>query len=238
MYKGLEEHFSKSGSRYQFNIDRIAEKYCGSNKRDLALEALQRDFGEASISSPVVELKDKSHEAICRRLNEEFEKDFEKRIHSNTGNRNAKQSTSSSNRELRSFSCSMLRGKPSASVSKYTINSTGYPNIANMLTNSAKGKEYRPGVKRLRAGPISSHVIDVITSSVKEGPVEIDYDLPTMTNNTLNPCDMQSSSNIEQLNIPKNGKFLEAWFSNEEGYWAGTNFARNRSLRWPTAFNA
>lgn len=71
MHKRLEGQFAKSGSRYLFNIDRIAEKYCNaSNRRELALETLQRNFGDGCISSPVVELKDESNRAICQRLNE------------------------------------------------------------------------------------------------------------------------------------------------------------------------
>uniref|UniRef100_A0A8R1Y2V4 Uncharacterized protein n=1 Tax=Onchocerca volvulus TaxID=6282 RepID=A0A8R1Y2V4_ONCVO len=213
MHKELESQFWKSRSRYQFNIDRIAEKYCGSNKRDLALEALQRNFGEACISSPVVGLKDKSYKAICRHLNK--------------------------------------------------FNNTAPPNIVNMLTNSVKEEKYRSEVKRLRVGPVSCRVIDVITSPVKEGPVEIHvlilsalenysnnillclnffknkkYELHAMANSVLDLCNAQSSSSMERFTVTKNGKFLEAWFNNAERYWTNTNFVRDHSLRWRAAYNA
>lgn len=70
MNKGLEDQFAKSGSRYQFNLDIIAERYCNaSNRREIAYQTLQRKFGDACISSPVVELKDESNTTVCERLN-------------------------------------------------------------------------------------------------------------------------------------------------------------------------
>lgn len=71
MNQRLQAGFQKSGSRYLFNVDRISEKYCsGSQNRELALETLQRNFGEACISSPVLELGNEIDRAACRRLNE------------------------------------------------------------------------------------------------------------------------------------------------------------------------
>lgn len=70
MYKGLEDHFAKARSRYEFNLDLIAERYCNaSNSRETAIEALQRGFGQACISTPIVELKSGSNAAICEDLN-------------------------------------------------------------------------------------------------------------------------------------------------------------------------
>ncbi|VDP12006.1 unnamed protein product [Onchocerca flexuosa] len=183
MRKELESQFLKSKSRYQFNIDRIAEKYCGSNKRDLALEALQRNFGEACISSPIIGLKDKSYKAICRHLN-----------------------------KVRILVIEIR---------------------AKVLLKITENLEAIP-VKRLRVGPSSCRVIDVITSPIKEGP----YELCTMANSALDLYDAQSSSNMERFTITKNGKFLEAWFSNAQRYWTNTNFVRDHSLRWRTAYNA
>ncbi|OZC08195.1 hypothetical protein X798_04811 [Onchocerca flexuosa] len=225
MRKELESQFLKSKSRYQFNIDRIAEKYCGSNKRDLALEALQRNFGEACISSPIIGLKDKSYKAICRHLNKV---------------RNLR-------RNLKDLYIRILvieiRAKVLLKITENleaipVFNSTTPPNIVSMLTDSVKEEKYRLEVKRLRVGPSSCRVIDVITSPIKEGPVEIHYELCTMANSALDLYDAQSSSNMERFTITKNGKFLEAWFSNAQRYWTNTNFVRDHSLRWRTAYNA
>ncbi|EJD74624.1 hypothetical protein, variant [Loa loa] len=211
MYKGLENQFAKSRSRYQFNIDRIAEKYCNaSNKRELALETLQRDFGNSYISSPVVELEDESNIAICERLNEDFEMEYGKRICLDGGG-NVRQCVPASGGEHKNCSSNMMWGEQFAAVGKYNSDCiTLRANIANMLTNSVEEESYETETKRLRGGgPINNRIIDVITSPIKEGPVETHMNnhltIPTLKNNALNPRRLQSSSDKDRFNLANNG---------------------------------
>ncbi|EJW83711.1 hypothetical protein WUBG_05377 [Wuchereria bancrofti] len=234
MFNGLEGQFKKSGSRYQFNIDRIAEKYCNaSNSREMAVEALQRDFGDACISSPVVELKNKNNRTICESLNEDFEMEYGKRMCLGD-DVNTRRSVPVSRRKF-----DMEWGGKFATIGEYLSEVSKRSKIANMVTDSVEEQPYCPRTKRLRGdGFINNGFIDVITSPVKEGAVEIhmnnELTMPTLENNAPS----LPSSNEERFTIADNETFLNAWFRNAESHRVSANFTEDHSLRRRAMLNA
>lgn len=71
MSNQLDAQMMRSLSKYQSNIDHIAEKYCNApNRRELALQTLQRDFGQSSTLLPAVDSENENYKLVCQRLNE------------------------------------------------------------------------------------------------------------------------------------------------------------------------
>ncbi|KAK6109863.1 hypothetical protein QQG55_37670 [Brugia pahangi] len=233
MFNGLEDQFKKSGSRYQFNIDRIAEKYCNaSNSREMAVEALQRDFGDACISSPVVELKNKNNRTVCESLNEDFEMEYGKRMCLGD-DVNTRRSVPVGRRKS-----DMEKGGKFAAIGEYLSDVSKRSTIANMVTDSVEEQPYYSQTKSLREdGLINNGFIDVITSPVKEGAVEIrmnnELTMPTLENNVPS---LPSSSN--RFTIAENETFLNAWFRNAESHKISTNFTEDHNLRRRAMLNA
>ncbi|CAG9535679.1 unnamed protein product [Cercopithifilaria johnstoni] len=234
-----EDQYMMAWSRYQFNLDRIAERYCNaSNRRELAYEALERDFGDASISSPVVELKDGSNTEVCERLNEDFENEYGKRILLKiiNGNRNAGRSISD-DEELRNYYSNHLFDGQFDCIGKYASEFIERVNNGSMMTNCIEEGPYGGKAKKPRKnGPTYDRVIDMITSPVKEGPIKI------RTNNKLtkskNSAGEQSSSDEGQLTRARDETFLHSWFYELGQYCARANFIQDRSFRSRAAHNA
>uniref|UniRef100_A0A915Q5S9 Uncharacterized protein n=1 Tax=Setaria digitata TaxID=48799 RepID=A0A915Q5S9_9BILA len=210
----MEGRFVKSGSRYQFNINRIEQKYCnGPNRREMAIETLQRNFGEACISSPVVEAKNKTDKAICKRLNQIFEDEYGKRMRLDIGHNVGLDDCGTDRNSTKCLSWEERFASVCRDASKNIPVSHKVPNITNLLTDSVKEESYEPGHDEQIQQPI------ILTGQ-------------------FNPFLVQDLDDEERLSLAKNEAFLDAWFRNVEVYWRNSNFARDHSFRWRSAFSA
>ncbi|VDK84377.1 unnamed protein product [Litomosoides sigmodontis] len=234
MYKGLEGRFAKAWSRYEFNLDLIAERYCNAqNRHQTAIEALQRGFGQACISTPIVELKSGNNAAICENLNKDFEKKYDER--KSTGNRGAKRGVIKINRKFRNHYGDVPWKKQCRAIGKYNSKiAIDRRNIANMMTNSMVEESYEGNVKKFRADePAYNRSIDVITSPVKEGP----FDNRMNEQLAMHASENDQPSDENEFILPEKS-FLQTWFRDMVDYCVHAGFVEDRSFRSRAAYSA
>ncbi|VDN19229.1 unnamed protein product [Gongylonema pulchrum] len=184
MDERMQIGFRKASSRYMFNLARICAKYCGpSADRRIALRALQRNLGEAHISSPVLYLPNERDRAACQRLNELFEAEYTERSSKSLRKRPARARRS----------CDMEQQLSKFTTSKMQRSCTTVVTHGYNLRSSSRSSRFVDGMHSFSAWDF----LFCASSKVMHKSLKVES---AWTFGVVIPCDVEEARNTSYFN--------------------------------------